>query len=165
MIIDSTKNYLSEVFDFLPSHVLLDKGMTGCGGTTLELTCPRNSLILVPTVNLVLNKMAPGILGVYNKTNDSEITEYINSNIQYKKIIGTYDSLMRVINIPEIRDYFLLIDEYHYMFTYYKFRNKAIRFILDNYKQFKNWCFMTATPLSDYNILEELKKIEKMKIE
>lgn len=165
MIIDSTKNYLSEVFDFLPSHVLLDKGMTGCGGTTLELTCSRNSLILVPTVNLVLNKMAPGILGVYNKTNDSDITEYINSDIQYKKIIGTYDSLMKLINIPEIRDYFLLIDEYHYMFTYYKFRNKAIRFILDNYKQFKDWCFMTATPLSDYNILEELKDIDTMRLE
>ena len=32
-IIPAKYNYLSEVFDFLPSHVLLDKGMTGCGGT------------------------------------------------------------------------------------------------------------------------------------
>ena len=87
MIIDSTKNYLSEVFDFLPSHVLLDKGMTGCGGTTLELTCKRNSLVLVPTVNLVLNKTSDGMLGVTAKTKDSEITEYINSDIHYNNII------------------------------------------------------------------------------
>ena len=165
MVIDSTKNYLSEVFDFLPSHVLLDKGMTGCGGTTLELTCKRNSLVLVPTVNLVLNKTLDGMLGVTAKTKDSEITEYINSDIPYKKIIGTYDSLMKLINIPSIKDYFLLIDEYHYLFTYYKFRNNAIKFLLQNYTQFKDWCFMTATPLSDYNILEELKGIQTLKLE
>ena len=165
MIIDSTKNYLSEVFDFLPSHVLLDKGMTGCGGTTLELTCKRNSLILVPTVNLVENKTRDGILGVTARTSDDEILKYINSSsIQYKKIIGTYDSLIRLINLP-IKDYFLLIDEYHYLFTYYKFRNSAIKFLLHNYTQFKDWCFMTATPLSDYNILEELKGIKTLRLE
>lgn len=165
MIIDSTKNYLSEVFDFLPSHVLLDKGMTGCGGTTLELTCKRNSLILVPTINLVENKVTTGILGVTARTTDVDINKYINSDVEYKKIIGTYDSLMRLINIPSIRSYFLLIDEYHYLFTYYKFRNTAIKFLLQNYTQFDNWCFMTATPLSDYNILEELKDIETLRLE
>lgn len=164
MIIDSTKNYLSEVFEFLPSHVLLDKGMTGCGGTTLELTCKRNSVILVPTVNLVENKTTPGILGVTARTTDKEITDYIDSSIPYKKIIGTYDSLSRLINL-NIKDYFLLVDEYHYLFTYYKFRNSAIKFLLQNYTQFTDWCFMTATPLSDYNILEELKGIKTIKLE
>ena len=52
--IESGKKYLSEVIEFLPSHCLINKGITGCGGTTLELTCKRNSVILVPTKNLVI---------------------------------------------------------------------------------------------------------------
>lgn len=162
-IIPAKYNYLSEVFDFLPSHVLLDKGMTGCGGTTLELTCARNSIILVPTINLVENKVRDGILGVSCKTDNEEIDAYLNSSIKYKKIIGTYDSLSRLIN-RGLENYFLLIDEYHYLFTYYKFRNLAIRNLLDHYQDFKDWCFMTATPLSQDNILEELKNIETLSL-
>ena len=162
-IIPAKYNYLSEVFDFLPSHVLLDKGMTGCGGTTLELTCARNSIILVPTVNLVENKVREGILGITHQVTNEKIDEYLQSDIKYKKIIGTYDSLSRLIN-RNLNDYFLLIDEYHYLFTYYKFRNTAIKNILDHYRDFKDWCFMTATPLSQDNILEELKNIETLSL-
>lgn len=50
------KSYLSEVMNKLPSRTLLNKGITGCGGTHVELTSPRNSLILVPTKELANNK-------------------------------------------------------------------------------------------------------------
>lgn len=163
LIINSSKNYLSEIFDFLPTHVLLNKGMTGCGGTTLELTSKRNSIILVPTINLVENKTKPGILGITGYTKDTDIINYMNSDIPFKKIIGTYDSLKRIIQL-DVFDYFLLVDEYHYLFTYYKFRNEAITYVLNNYTSFKNWCFMTATPLSENNILEELKHIDTLSL-
>ena len=161
--IESDKNYLSEVIDTLPSHVLLNKGMVGCGGTTLELTCKRNSIVLVPTINLVNNKATGDILGVTGTVKPEDIKAYIkNNSIPYKKIIATYDSLLKLIEIigKNIYDYFLLIDEYHYLFTNYKFRNVAIKKILDNYTKFKDWCFMTATPLSEFNILEELKDVD-----
>lgn len=158
MIIDSSKNYLSEVIDFLPSHCLIDKGMVGCGGTTLELTCPRNSIILVPTRNLVENKVGDGILGVTGMTSNQEIEEYLLSDVPYKKLVGTYDCLPRLIGL-NLLDYFLLIDEYHLLFYQYKFRNTAISFLLKNFKLFENWCFMTATALSEFTILEELKDI------
>lgn len=164
-LIPSEKNYLSEIFEYLPSNVLLDKGMTGCGGTTLELTCKRNSIVLVPTRNLVENKVKPEYLGVTGLTTDQEILKYVESDIQFKKIIGTYDSLCRLMFlIKNYQDYFLLVDEYHYLFTYYKFRQEAISFVLDNYNKFKEWCFMTATPLTEYNILEELKGINTLSL-
>lgn len=163
--IPAHNNYLSEVFDFLPSNILLNKGMTGCGGTTLELTCPRNSIILVPTINLVENKVKEKMLGVTYLTSNQDILNYINSKIKYKKIIGTYDSLNRLMNIiPEYFNYFLLIDEYHYLFTHYKFRQEAVSFVLNNYYKFKNWCFLTATPLSETNILEELKDLDTLSL-
>jgi hypothetical protein len=48
--------YLSDFMNKLPSKVLFNKGITGCGGTTVELKSERNSIILVPTKNLVENK-------------------------------------------------------------------------------------------------------------
>lgn len=164
MKIDSTKKYLSEVIDFLPTHCLLDKGMVGCGGTSLELACPRNSIILVPTRNLVENKVRDGILGITGLTSKEEVEGYLNSNVKFKKIIGTYDSLIRLINY-NLLDYFLLIDEYHLLFYQYKFRNPAITFLLSHFREFKNWCFMTATSLSEFTILEELKGIPIIKYE
>lgn len=49
-------HYLSEAINKLPSHCLLNKGITGCGGTTVELKSKRNSIILCPTRNLVTSK-------------------------------------------------------------------------------------------------------------
>ena len=50
--VPSEHRYLSELMDFLPGNCILNKGMCGCGGTTLELTSKRNSLILVPMLLL-----------------------------------------------------------------------------------------------------------------
>lgn len=48
--------YLSDFFSELPSNCILNKGLTGCGGSYLELHSNRNSVILVPTIELVKNK-------------------------------------------------------------------------------------------------------------
>ena len=85
------KTYLSEVMEYLPSGVLLNKGITGCGGTYVELNSKRDSLILVPTIELAKNKEQPNSLIVYGKVTKKQIEEYIYSDIKYKKIIGTYD--------------------------------------------------------------------------
>ena len=158
------KTYLSEVMEYLPSGVLLNKGITGCGGTYVELNSKRDSLILVPTIELAKNKEQPNSLIVYGKVTKKQIEEYIYSDIKYKKIIGTYDSLLRMIDFPEITNYFLLIDEYHVLFNSYAFRNKAILNILKTYKLFKDFCFMTATPLNDDIILNEIKDLPKIDI-
>lgn len=154
------KTYLSEVIPKLPSKTLLDKGVTGCGGTYCELYSNRNSIILVPTIELAKNKSKQGFLVVYGKTDENEIIKYLNSDIEYKKIIGTYDSLKKLMNISfDLFSYFLLIDEYHILFNSYSFRNSAIQFLLQNYEKFENYCFMTATPLEDNIILEEIKHL------
>lgn len=54
--------FLSEVMTELPSNVLLNKGITGCGGTYVELNSKRNSLVLVPTIELAKNKLEKDFL-------------------------------------------------------------------------------------------------------
>ena len=157
--ITTDKNYLSDLMKELPSHCLLNKGVTGCGGTYVELHSLRNSIILVPTIDLARNKEEKGFLVVYGEISDNKIKDYINSNIKYKKIIGTYDCLKRLMKY-NIFDYFLLIDEYHLLFNAYSFRNDAIQFVLKNYDRIDKYCFMTATPLDDNTILQEIKHLK-----
>lgn len=157
--------HLSDVFDFLPSDIILNKGITGCGGTYLELHSKRDSIILVPTIELVMNKIEDGIQPVYGDIPNSSIVSYLNDHIGYKKLIGTYDSLERISTLINPKDYFLLIDEYHLLFNAYAYRNKAIYYILNHYKEYDHFCFMSATPLNDLCILNELKDIEQLTLE
>lgn len=164
-IIKTSKKYLSEIMSELPSNVLLNKGVTGCGGTYVELHSKRNSLILVPTIELARNKKEKDFLIIYHKVKEEEIITYLKSNIKYKKIIGTYDCLERLLKIGfDITEYFLLVDEYHILFNAYAFRNDSIMFLLKTYPIFKDVCFMTATPLTPDIILEEIKDLKVVEI-
>lgn len=161
------ETYLNQVIDKLPSRCLLNKGITGCGGTTVELESKRDSIILCPTRNLVTSKSSLGYFGVDGKVTKKDIKFYLNNNNNsYKKIVATYDALPKLMDsIPNYEDYFLLIDEYHLLFNDYSFRGECIKFILHNFKKFKDWCFMTATPLKEEFILEELKDIPQVTYE
>ena len=166
---DKNSHFLSDERKFLPANCLFNKGITGCGGTTLEIDCPRNSLILVPNINLVLDKCAshPSLIGVYGDISNTEISSKLQEQLGYHKIIATYDALPRIIECvgPTIYNYFLLIDEYHILFNSYSFRYGPIKFILDNYSKFNKFCFMTATPLEEFNILEEIKDLPRITME
>ena len=157
--------FLSEAINTIPSNCLFNKGVTGCGGTHLEIISDRNSIILVPNINLVLSKTKQHnhLIGVYGDVTIDSFKFQFNKQ-KTKKIIATYDALDKLIKWigEDIYNYFLLIDEYHILFNSYDFRYKAISFILDNFKKFKNYCFMTATPLKEYNILEELKDLDRV---
>ena len=77
---------LVRIVDKLPSNVLLNKGVTGCGGTYVELNSKRNSIILVPTIELAKNKEKDDYLVVYGKVEDYKIVNYLNSDIKYKRL-------------------------------------------------------------------------------
>lgn len=160
-----TQKYLSEQFSELPSNCIFNKGMTGCGGSYLELHSKRNSVILVPTIELVKNKTEEGIQPVYSAVKDAVIKKYLESDIPYKKIIGTYDSITRIVKLLDPKQYFILIDEYHVLFNSYVFRDEAIKNVLNNYKVFNAFCFMSATPLEDLCILKELEDIDRVTLE
>ena len=90
--VSSDKRFLSDIMDFLPSNCLLDKGITGCGGTTVEINSKRNSIICVPNISLVLNKQSDTVCGVYGKTSVGDIRYYLQNHKGYKKFVVVYDS-------------------------------------------------------------------------
>lgn len=166
--------YLGEVPEFkengLPSGFLIDKGKVGCGGTSLALEDNRNTIICVPFVSLIKNKMYKyntddciKVLGVYEGVSKSDIKKYIANTSGAKKIMCTYDSLQKVAEVTGY-DYYLLVDELHLLFIQYVFRNKAVKTVLNLYKNFSQWSFLTATPIEADLMLEELKDIPTYKV-
>jgi hypothetical protein len=155
--------YLSESKNIkqLPKNCLFDKGRVGCGGTTLAIESNEPYVIAVPFVSLIENKMFQhsNILGIYEGVKTSTIKNYLKNN-SCPIIMVTYDSLPKLGNYITRSEYKLLIDEYHLLFTQYSFRDEAIDKLLQEYQHYKEYCFMTATPLEEEFILDELKDLD-----
>lgn len=124
-----TNAKLGKYFDRLP-YGIINKNITGIGATTLEMNSPRNSIIVFPTKALAYSKYTSKIakhgkesgfyIGSPIGTIKSDIThdnilEYINlNNGKCKKFFVVADSLPRVLRAieePNYKDYFLMIDE------------------------------------------------------
>lgn len=156
------KSYLSDVIDELPHNCIYTKNVTGAGGTTVAIKSNNHYVICVPFTELIRNKMTSnkGILGVYKGVTVKQIRDYLSDyRIPIKKIMVTYDSLPKVLKYINPGDYKILIDEYQEIFKSVVFRNKAVRGVLDNFRQFKSFCFMTATMMDEDFVIKELKDL------
>ena len=164
MNVNAGVQYLSQVLNALPDNCIFDKGRVGAGGTHIALTEECNTVIAVPFVSLIENKVAQfngQVFGMYGGVTYKELKAYLaDDSIKYKKIMVTYDSLDKILPSIEAPEWKIMIDEYHLLFTQYSFRRDAVQTVLDNYKQFKSFCFLTATVLEDDFILEELKDVQ-----
>jgi hypothetical protein len=166
--------YLNEVIQELPKNVLFNKGITGAGGTTIALTDNYPTVICVPYTGLITNKTEQAnsgnrlyqhhVFGVYSGITQQQLDSYLRTT-EIPKIMVTYDSLAKLSEWINPVDYNILIDEYHCLFMAYSFRESACHIVLNNYKRFKNFTFMTATPVEDNFLLEELKDLDVIKAE
>jgi hypothetical protein len=154
--------YLSEFITELPTGCLFDKGAVGCGGTTLAIKSKDSYVIAAPFVSMIDNKCAsnPEIFGVKEGVGIDDIISYLRK-VDTIKIMVTYDSLYKVVEAlgSRCKEVRLLVDELHILFTAYSYRSEAIKRVLRDYKKFKSFCFMTATPLDKDFMLTELKYI------
>lgn len=148
--------FLSEVEEIktiynndLPSNAIIDKRLTGVGGTTIALRNKENYVIAVQTIKLVKGKAESeeGLFPFYGETLDTELRDYLNKG--GNKIITTYDSVPRVVSVlgSKVSEYKLLVDEYHRMLAYMdNFKVKVCLNLLENTYKFKSVSYMTATP-------------------
>ena len=158
IIISAGTRFLADVMKNLPSNCLFDKGKVGCEGTTIAINDENPTVIAVPFISLIESKVSQhsNLLGVMGGVSNADIEKYLSST-NIPKIMVTYDSLPKVMDAINPKYFNLLVDEYHLLFTQYSFRgDSAIKKLLTNYKDFKKYCFMTATELERYFILEEL---------
>lgn len=76
---------------------ILNKGVTGCGATSVAIEDEHKTIICSPRINLILNKheQYAGTLAVYGKVTENEIKNYLEQTDK-PKILVTYDSLPKV---------------------------------------------------------------------
>ena len=162
--INSQNGYLS--LTDLPYNCIFNKVITGCGGTTIVLFNEENYVIAVPTTELITNKtglseagsstiISPngkeqevfGLFGIFSYQVKKELREYLATS-GIKKIMCTYDKLPKLAEYLNPADYRLLVDEYHILLKAYSYRRAAIDGVLNMFKPYKSFCFMSATPIS-----------------
>lgn len=152
---------------------MFNKGITGCGATTLAIKQPGDTILAMPFIGLVQNKVAsnPELLGIYGGVKgEDEIIKYIGSHRQ-KKIATTYDSFPFVCDVlisqglDPYKDFFLFVDEWHQLFNSYKFRNQAAKHLLEYAANFERKTYVSATPVPREYWLKELQDLPEYILE
>lgn len=158
----------------LPHNCIFNKVVTGCGGTTVVLQNAEDYVIAVPTTELIINKtdiitagisrrdyngIRPfGLFGKFEDDTERKLKDYLNSS-GTKKIMCTYDKVPRLMEYINPNDNRLTVDEYQCLLKAYSYRQKAIDGVLDNFRAFKSFCFMSATPITPDFVPDCLKDV------
>ncbi len=158
----------------LPVNCVLNKGITGCGATTLAIEQKGDTIIAMPYVGLIENKMkqhSDTLLGIYGEGDKrQEIEEYLKTHEQVK-IATTYDSLPKVCRIlsenghDPYRQALLVIDEWHVLFLAYCYRRSAIRGLLNESSMFERKTYISATPIKRTAWVDGMQTLDEITIE
>lgn len=157
----------------IPSKIVLDKTLTGIGATYAELHSHRHSIIIEPNVPVILQKtdehknLQP--LAVYAKCSEATIKKYLNSNVQYKKLLCTPESYKKIKKAAEqtgvnlYADFFCLMDECEKFIQDIDYR-KRISQPINDFFQFNKKAMVSATPLKMRHPELERQNFKKIKI-
>ena len=156
----------------LPSRTYLNKQTTGCGATYLSITNDIDYVIAVPYIRLIENKLEKHsdiIIPVYGDIKNQTIDGlYKKAKVKGLpiKLMVTYEGIPRLFSFDWFnpKDFKLLVDEAHDLCNFGLFRRGAVNYILDNYKLFKDYVFVTATPNKEQFIPKKLAGIEFMSL-
>lgn len=155
----------------IPSNVILNKTICGCGATYSEIKAPRNSIIIEPNVPVIRGKEKdhPEVMGVYEGRNKKHVIKYLREAKGYKKLITTPESFLKIkkamleMGIDMYEDYFLLFDECERIIQDVGYRG-SIALPMDEFFKFRNKAMVSATPLmpSDPRFVQQNFKILKL---
>lgn len=142
---------------------ILNKGVTGCGATSVAIEDEHKTIICSPRINLIKNKVAQhkGLLGVYGEVRDNEIKTYLET-IETPKIMVTYDSMPRLAKLIEDKsDWRVVVDEYQYLLIDSGFRSDKAIELLGAVNEFDYVTYLSATPIADKYIqqMEQFKDV------
>lgn len=149
-------NYLNEWVGFELPKGILNKGITGCGATTLAIEDAHKTIICSPRINLITNKSQQykETLAVYGDVRNAEIESYLR-NPPKPKILATYDSMPRLEKLIKNKsDWRIVVDEYQYLLIDSGFKSETEMALLDILKSFPYVTYLSATPIADKYMLE-----------
>lgn len=142
---------------------ILNKGVTGCGATSVAIEDEHKTIICSPRINLIKNKVSQhkGLLGVYGDVKNDEIMAYLEKT-EMPKIMVTYDSMPRLAKlINDKSDWRVVVDEYHYLLIDSGFRSDKAIALLDVVNEFDYVTYLSATPIADkyIQVMEQFEDV------
>ena len=150
-------NFLREIEGYELPNGILNKGITGCGATTLALEDKYPTIICCPRNQLLENKKEqyPNAFLLIQGVYEDEILDYLNV-AETPKILVSYDSFYKLLecirNKPEWR---VVVDEFQHILLDASFKSEVILRLLDNLTKFPYVTHLSATPMLD-KIIEEI---------
>lgn len=134
----------------LPNGIL-NKELTGCGGTTLALEDENKTVICSPRTKLLENKAAqyPKSLLVVQGVSDRQIKDYIES-VEVPKILTTYDSFRKVKKaIDSFEGWKVVVDEFQCLLNDSAFKADIELAFLKELQSCPFVTYLSATPILD----------------
>lgn len=144
-------NFLNEWAGFELPRGIVNKGITGCGATTLAIEDEHKSIICSPRINLIKNKCQQhkGTLAVYGDVRNGDIEDYLR-NSPKPKLLATYDSIPRLNGlIKDKPDWRVVVDEYQYLLIDSGFKSETEIALLETLRDFSYVTYISATPIAD----------------
>ena len=175
---DTGIKYISEWQDYdLPrGHVIVDKGVTGCGYTEYTLTNNLPTVLCSPRKLLLENKSEQhqgdlNILYLKNEIKDINDINKLKNKIRNHiflcdeenlpiKFLVTYDSSHYIIDILKelnlLNDFYFIIDEFQSIFLDAFFKSSVEFDFVEYLQDCPNVLYLSATPMLD----KYLEKVE-----
>lgn len=154
--VPSNVNFLNDWVGFELPKGIVNKGITGCGATTLAIEDEHKTIICSPRINLIKNKSRQhkGTLAVYGDVSNLEIEDYLR-NSPKPKLLATYDSIPRLSNIIKDKsDWRVVVDEYQYILIDSGFKSETEMLLLEELKKYPYVTYLSATPIADKYMLQ-----------
>lgn len=154
--VPSNVNFLNDWVGFELPRGIVNKGITGCGATTLAIEDAHKTIICSPRINLIKNKSRQhkGTLAVYGDVRNVEIEDYLR-NSPKPKLLATYDSIPRLSNIIKDKsDWRVVVDEYQYILIDSGFKSETEMLLLEELKKYPYVTYLSATPIADKYMLQ-----------
>lgn len=166
------KVYLSDFMQLSDMYnTVFNKSVTGIGGTSLALDSTENIIILMPFLEVVNNKEGynDATFVVKGPVTVAKIVKYLKSS-KIRKIVSTYNGLWKIIEAYQkakidLKNDFLLVDEWQVLFSQYILREKVMKYLLDKIKEFDRVCLMTATPIRKEWWFDEIKHLKELELD
>ncbi len=165
--------FLSDIITEIPTNTILNKTITGCGATTLEINASRDSIIIVPNVPVIVGKKAKHdfLFTVHEGISKEDVKAYLaGEHDGYRKIMTTPEGFDKKVlpamyetGTPIYEDYFLLLDECEKTIQDVGYRGDIYLPVEDFFK-FKGKAMVSATPIIPSDPRFEDQGFETLKI-
>jgi hypothetical protein len=167
--------YCSEFMTELPKGII-NKKDCGCGITSLAIEDKYPTIIAVPTVEIIDNKLAQypnersdhELYGVYAGIRHTDVEDYLNELHPSlpPKILTTYDSFYKVaqVIVKNESKYRIVVDEFSELLDAYDYRESAIDDLLKCLERFSYVSYVSATPIQREKYPTQLRDLEETEI-